>query len=181
MLHAHAARGATMTGSWVKAALIVAASGSAMVACGTSGGSGQGPGVCGASTDRTQAGMIHVTASTNSPELFVVVYCDGSAERTLGAADAGNVSGVVPKVYEPSSPDVLRFLADLDLVGDVSAIPASHVPVYLGGECGKSVSFGTVTTITAGGKTSGDMQCIQNPTADQTALAADCRVLAPWP
>ena len=170
-----------MRDSWQKAALIVAAGAWAMVGCGKSGGSGQGPSVCGTSPDHTQAATIHVTASTNSPEIFVAVYCDGSAERTLGGSDAGNVGDVVPKTYEPSSPDVLKFLTDLDLVGEVSASPASHSPANIGNECGKSVSFGTVTTIAAGGKTSGDMQCIQNPTPDQTALAADCRVLAPWP
>jgi hypothetical protein len=179
-------------------ALAVAASASA-IGCGTSGGPGQGPGsggsggpsgsggsgqgsnVCGAPANTTQAATIHVTASTNSPEIFVAVYCDGSAERTLGDASSTNVLNVVPKTYEPNSPDVLTFLTDLDAVGDVSAILASHAPVSQGGDCGKSVSFGTITTITAQGKTSGDMQCIQDATPSQTALASDCRVLAPWP
>ena len=178
-----------MIRSWAKVVLTVAASASA-IGCGTSGGPGQGPGsggsgggssVCGAPSGTTQAATIHVTASTNSPEIFVAVYCDGSAERTLGDTSSNNVLNVVPRTYEPNSPDVLTFLTDLDAAGDVSAIPASHEPVSQGGGCGKSVSFGTLTTITAQGKTSGDMQCIQAPTPSQTALANDCRVLAPWP
>jgi hypothetical protein len=73
------------------------------------------------------------------------------------------------------------FLTDLDTVGDVSAIPASPANANLQSDCAKSGSFGTVTTITAQGKTSGDMQCLKDPTATASALAADCRALAPWP
>ena len=184
-----------MIRSWAKVALIVAASASA-IGCGTSSGAGQGSGsgggsgsdgsgqdssACSAESGAAQVATIHVTRSTNSPEIFVAVYCDGSAERTLGDTSFSNVLNVGPERYESNTPAVLMFLTDLRAVGDVSAIPASHASAFQGGECAKSASFGTVTTISAQGKTSGDMQCIQNPTPSQTALAGDCRVLAPWP
>lgn len=137
--------------------------------------------VCRGSVARIEAARIHVTRSTNSPEITVVVYCDGSAERTLGQPGSTNVLDTLPEVYASGSPAVLRFLRNLDAVGDVSAIPASHAPAHLPDACAKSASFGTVTTVTADGKTSGDLQCLLSPTAEQMALAGDCRVLAPWP
>src|SRR5262245_51042336 len=57
----------------------------AMAGCGSSGG-GPLPGVCDGTPATSQAATIHVTRSTNSPELIVTVYCDGSAERALGQA-----------------------------------------------------------------------------------------------
>ena len=137
--------------------------------------------LCRGSTAHIEAARIDVTRSTNSPDISVVVYCDGSAERTVGATSTNSAAEMLPKVYEAGSADVLTFLHDLDVVGDVSAIPASDTPASLPGECPKSVSFGTVTTVTADGKTSGDLQCLLEPTAAQTALASDARVLAPWP
>jgi hypothetical protein len=138
-------------------------------------------GVCDGVPATSQAAIIHVSRSTNSPELFVTVYCDGSAERALGAAGTGSNGGIMPQTYAPGSPEVAMFLTDLDAVGDVSAIPAGPANPNLLSPCAKSASFGTVTTITAQGKTSGDVQCLMNPTAAESALAADCRVLAPWP
>ena len=169
-------------------ALIGAASAWAATGCKSSGvgpgessDGGKPPGVCEGSTSTSPAATIHVTRSTNSPELTVAVYCDGSAERTLGEAGANNSLGVTPKTYEPSSPEVVKFLTDLDAVGDVSLIPASPPNANLQSDCAKSASFGTLTTITAQGKTSGDVQCLKDPTSEESALAADCRVLAPWP
>ena len=43
----------------------------------------QGQSVCAGSTDHVQAASIHVTPSTNTPPVDVVVYCDASAERLL--------------------------------------------------------------------------------------------------
>ena len=167
---------------WEIVALVLAASAGSMMGCGGSGGSGKRARACEADAGATQAATIHVTRSTNSPEMFVAVYCDGSAERTLGEPGSGNVNNVVPQMYAPNSPEVLAFLADLDAVGDVSAIPASPVPSNISlSDCAKSASFGTVTTVASQGKTSGDVQCIKDATADQTALVSDCRVLAPWP
>jgi hypothetical protein len=58
---------------------------------------------------------------------------------------------------------------DLRAIGDLSNIQ--------GVWCGKSVSFGTTTTVTANGKTSVDLQCLQNPTPAQCALYYDCLAL----
>jgi hypothetical protein len=66
------------------------------------------------------------------------------------------------------------------VVGDVSAIPADpglSFPSHPG--CRKSASFGTITTITACGKTSGDLQCLDpGASAADVALASDVSALA---
>jgi hypothetical protein len=125
------------------------------------------------SADRTVVATIVVSLSTNSSEIDVAVYSDGSAERTLGPSRPAGTTSLdpQPKSYPAGSPEVLMFLCDLAAAGDVSAIP-------IRGDCGKSVSFGTTTTVTAGGKTSGDLQCLQNASAAATALAGDCVVLS---
>lgn len=112
--------------------------------------------------------LIKVSASTNSAEIDVTVYSDGSANRTIGPARNSDLDGT-PAMFPPGQPAVAQFLADLDAVGSVAAIPI--------GQCGKSVSFGTTTTVTAGGKTSGDLQCLSNPTPAETRLVEDCNTL----
>ena len=112
--------------------------------------------------------LIKVSASTNSAEVDVTVYSDGSANRTIGPARNSSLDGK-PAMFLPGQPAVAQFLADLDAVGNVAAIPI--------GQCPKSTSFGTITTVTAGGKTSGDLQCLKNPTPAETSLAGDCDVL----
>jgi hypothetical protein len=107
------------------------------------------------------------SASTNSASITVVIYGDGSADRTTGAQ--GNLPSPAPMTYASGSPAVVTFLSDLTAVGDVSTIPTES--------CGKSVSFGTTTTVTSNGKTSGDLQCANMPSAAQAALIQDCNVL----
>jgi hypothetical protein len=110
---------------------------------------------------------------TNYGRLMVVVYSDASAVRTMagspwddGASDASTVT-VIP----PGSPEVVKFLHDLALVDDVSAIEGPPT-------CpGDPVSFGTRTYLTVGEKTGGNLQCPDNPTPAQGALAADCVTL----
>jgi hypothetical protein len=133
---------------------------------------------------REEVASIRVTASTNSGEIDVVVFSDASAERTIGPHryDASTGLDPSPMSYPPGSPEVVTFLCDLAAVGDVSAIPADPggpSPTLPG--CAKSASFGTITTVTAGGKTSGDLQCLENPTAAATALAHDAAVLSGKP
>lgn len=121
-----------------------------------------------ATPSRIAAAAIKVSRSTNSPEIDVIVYGDGSAERTV----IGNpgVSSVVPESFPAGSPEGLALLTDLAAIGnDVSSIPT--------GACAKSVSFGTTTTISTDAKTSGDLQCLQNPSAADTALVAACNAL----
>src|SRR4051812_3459063 len=57
--------------------------GGSSVGAGESSDDGQPVGVCEGSISKSPAATIRVTRSTNSPELTVAVYCDGSAERTL--------------------------------------------------------------------------------------------------
>ena len=105
---------------------------------------------------------------TNSPEIDVTVNVDGSATRTVGTS-AHDVLNIAPTTWGPNSPDVETFLADLAAAGDVAAIPIDVCP--------QSASFGTRTKIVAGGKVSGDLQCLASPNAAATALAHDCEVL----
>ena len=124
---------------------------------------------------------IRVSQSTNTSEIDVAVYADGSADRTLGPARFGDGSALDPpaKAFAPGSPEVVMFLCDLATVGDVSAIPADPgkpSPTLPG--CAKSGSFGTITTVTAGGNTSGDLQCLDpSASAAAMALAHDCDLL----
>jgi hypothetical protein len=126
------------------------------------------PGDASSPDARTAVATITVSRSTNSPEIDVVVYSDGSAERTIIGPDGG--AGGSPRTFDPGSPEGTMFLSDLGAAGDISTIPVSP-------DCPKSVSFGTVTTVTAGGKTSVDMQCLLSPSAVHAALAHDCEVL----
>jgi hypothetical protein len=130
-----------------------------------------GSSLCNGSTDHTQVAAIHVTASTNSPAIDVAVFCDGSAARTISDPSYPNVTNVMPRTYDPGSPEVMTFLADADAVADVSTIP-------IDAGCPKSVSFGTVTTVSARGQSSGDLQCLANPTPAAAALANDCKLLS---
>lgn len=110
---------------------------------------------------------------TNYGSLTVVVYSDASAVRTMvgsvwndGASDASTVT-----TLPLGSPELVKFLQDLAAVDDVSAIQGPPT-------CpGDSVSFGTRTYLTVGEKTGGNLQCPDNPTPAQAALAADCVTL----
>ncbi len=128
--------------------------------------------VCPDRTAHVQFASIHETRSSNSPEVFVTLNCDGSAERTLGAAGTNNIKTVSAQSFPTGSPSVLAVLADVNAVGNVATLAAQP-------SCAKSVSFGTATTIAVGGVTSVDLQCLANPTADATDLLRDCAVLAP--
>jgi hypothetical protein len=122
---------------------------------------------------RYLAASIRVSQSTNSSEIDVVVYSDGSAERTLGPSNPnGTTSGdPTPKSYPADSPEVDAFLRDLAAAGAVAQIATTDT-------CVKSVSFGTETTLTADGATSGDLQCLADTASPAAmALARDCDVL----
>jgi hypothetical protein len=115
---------------------------------------------------------IHVTASTNSGTIGVVVYSDGSAVRTTGTARVdGSTLTPDPAVFPAASPPVIAFLCDLAAAGPVMQIPIT-------GGCAKSASFGTTMSVTAGGQSSGDLECLApeaSPAAN--ALSHDCDVL----
>ena len=136
----------------------------------------QSQSVCGGLTERVQAAVVHMTASSNSPPIDVVIYCDASAERTLASDLPNNNVGITPRTWAAGSPEIVKFLAELDASGDVSQF---SVTIY---GCAKSASFGTVTTITALGKTSGDVQCLRYfPSPAEDALRRDCDLLTEKP
>jgi hypothetical protein len=121
------------------------------------------------SPDRKEVARIVISASTNTPEADIVVYDDASAEIVLAPSRTANPPAAPPRSYPTCSPEVIAFLTDLAKVGDVSAIATTWCP--------KSVSFGTRTTISSGGKTSGDVQCLDNPSASTRLLAQDVEAL----
>jgi len=142
------------------------------------GGSAGTTGTCAIDLSTSETRMlvasIHVTASTNTGTIDVAVYNDGSAERTIGPANYdGGSSNLTPDPasFPAGSPEVIAFLCDLAAAG-----PIMHIPI-LGG-CAKSVSFGTTMSVTAGGQTSGDLECVA-PEASPAAkaLSHDCDVL----
>jgi len=94
------------------------------------------------------------SGSTNTRAYRVVIHNDGSATAvTIGATHA-----MVTRQEFPSgtidTKTLRRLLAE---IGDVGRIPT--------GNCVKSVSFGTRTQISFAGKTSGDLQCIRQPSS----------------
>ena len=116
---------------------------------------------------------IRVSASTNTGNVDVAVYADGSAVRTVGPPRYGESGalGPSPETYPPASEPVMMFLCDLQAAGEVSQLATAT-------GCSKSVSFGTTTTITVGTETSGDLQCLQTGAPATTVmLAHDCHGL----
>ena len=122
------------------------------------------------SAGKTVVASIRLSASTNTPPVDVVVYSDASAERTVGPFRFEGGIPIDPKSYPAGSPEVVAFLCDLAAAGDVSRLPVTSCP--------KSVSFGTTETVTAGDKTSSDVECLADTaSAAAKALAHDCDVL----
>ncbi len=114
--------------------------------------------------DGGDVATISLSASTNTPSVLMIVYSNAAADEIVGpTVGAPGYSST----YPPGSPDVVAFLSDLAAVGNVAAIPT-------GDQCSKSVSFGTTTTVSAGGNTSGDLQCLTDPTAAEVRLVMDC-------
>jgi len=121
--------------------------------------------------------VLSETASTNSRSIAVAIFGDGSATRTVGPPTRAEMEAGVtelpqdpaPTTFPPGSPQVEAVLRDLACIGNVSAIPIL-------GDCPKSTSFGTETTIQFAGSTSGDLECFDR-SANATALAAAGRQL----
>jgi len=120
-----------------------------------------------------QVARIVVKNASGLFEVDVNVYADGRAVRQV----TGSVGVQIPSVvYEAESPDVLKFLADLAGVGDISGVGDPN-SIYLV-RCGNSASFGTQTKVTAGAVTSGDLECLLTAEPTAIALAHDCSRLA---
>lgn len=97
--------------------------------------------------------VIKNSGSTNTPETTLVINKDGSGrvdyEKGLWNQKFQHYTD---KSFPPDTFDSQHLASLLARIGDVSTIP-NH-------GCPKSVSFGTVTTITYQGKTSGDLECL---------------------
>jgi hypothetical protein len=107
-----------------------------------------------------------IVRSGNSlgPGATTTIYADGSAVESyesFGSPDGG------VRYYPPGSPVVVQFLLDLSAVEDITTIPTQF-------GCAKSISFGTTMTLRTGGKQTGDLECVNNPTPDQKRLIDDC-------
>jgi hypothetical protein len=131
-------------------------------ACGSSGSSGA-PGV---SLPDGGVAQIHETASTNTNEVWITIYDDGSAERIIEGDGGYWVRGMGPALparsYPAGSELGEQLLDSLDRVGDLWKLTP--------GPCVKSVSFGTETTVSTRTQTSVDLQCVDSPSDDEQAL-----------
>jgi len=103
--------------------------------------------------------------STNSRGYEVVIRNDGSATAEIGGSSfALRTEPSRSQQFPPGTIDTKTLRRLLTEISDVSRIPI--------GPCAKSVSFGTRTQISYGGKTSGDLQCVR-----QQALGGDQALL----
>lgn len=114
------------------------------------------------------------SGSTNTRAYKVVIHYDGSATaETSGASSLRESVQAQSQRFPPGTVDTKNLLRLLREIGDVSKIPT--------GSCAKSVSFGTRTQISCAGKTSGDLQCIRQHTADgDQALVQASEDLSRW-
>ena len=103
--------------------------------------------------------VITNSGSTNTPESTLTLNTDGSGslmyrKDTSDMYSVGNSSRFVDKTFPAGTFNVAQLKDLLAQIGDVSAIPDHG--------CIKSISFGSTTTITYQGKTSGDISCLSN-------------------
>ena len=103
--------------------------------------------------------VITNSGSTNTPKSTLTINTDGSGslmyhKDTCGVCNIGNSNRFVDKTFPAGTFNVAQLKNLLTQIGDVSAIPDHG--------CIKSISFGSTTTITYQGKTSGDISCLSN-------------------
>jgi len=97
--------------------------------------------------------VIANSGSTNSPGSQLIIYNDGSGSLTFQPRSWQQPSKqYVNKTFPPGTFDSSQLARILAQIHDVSDVP--------GHGCFKSISFGSSTTITHNGKTSGDISCI---------------------
>ena len=101
--------------------------------------------------------VITNSGSTNTPESTLTINTDGSGslmyrKDTYDMHNLGNSNRFVDKTFPAGTFKVAQLKNLLTQIGDVSAIPDHG--------CIKSISFGSTTTITYLGKTSGDISCL---------------------
>ncbi len=96
--------------------------------------------------------VITNSGSTNTPAATLTINHDGSGSITYHRFGDSRFNTYSDRTFPPGTFQVTRLATMLVQMGDVSTIPDRH--------CLKSVSFGSTTTITFQGKTSGDVSCI---------------------
>jgi len=97
--------------------------------------------------------VITNSGSTNTRASTLTINTDGSGSSMYRKdTTAGNSSRFVDKTFPAGTFKVAQLKNLLTQIGDVSAIPDHG--------CIKSISFGSTTTITYQGKTSGDISCL---------------------
>jgi hypothetical protein len=116
------------------------------------------PAPAGGSDNKKVLATIAQSRSTNTRGFRVTVFEDGSATVAFDSAGLGFRSEPTqPQSFSEKTVNTEKLRELLVRIGDVSRIPT--------GNCPKSVSFGTRTTISYAGKTSGDLQCLRAPGA----------------
>ena len=103
--------------------------------------------------------VITNSGSTNTPKSTLTLNTDGSGslmyhKDTCDVCSIGNSSRFADKTFPAGTFNIAQLKNLLTQIGDVSAIPDHG--------CIKSISFGSTTTITYQGKTSGDISCLSN-------------------
>ena len=110
----------------------------------------QNPPVTQPSTSNVLA-VITNSGSTNLPGLTLTIHTDGSGSLHYDKGKNQPKNGG-DRTFPGGTFDTARLAALLKQIHDVSIVP-NH-------SCLKSISFGTTTTITYNGKTSGDLSCL---------------------
>jgi hypothetical protein len=109
--------------------------------------------------------VITNSGSTNAPGSTLTVYQDGSAVLAYQKGkSAARFASFRDQTFPAGTFASHKLAALLTKIKDVSAIPDHG--------CLKSVSFGSTTTITFQGKTSGDLSCLSN---EDTPLFLDLK------
>lgn len=99
--------------------------------------------------------VITNSGSTNAPGSTLTIYQDGSGSLVYQkGSNSARFSTFHDRTFPSGTFDSHQLTSLLNEIKDVSAIP-NH-------GCMKSVSFGSTTTITAQGKTSGDLSCLSS-------------------
>jgi len=101
---------------------------------------------------RTLLATINESRSTNTIGYILTLYTDGSGSLEYEQEPPRLFFSEQRQHFNKGTWDINKLKTDLQVVGNVSTIVSPQA-------CGKSVSFGTVLTITYNGHTSGDLSC----------------------
>jgi hypothetical protein len=96
--------------------------------------------------------VINNSGSTNTPASTLTIYKNGSGSLKYENAQNYRFQRYQDKAFPAGTFDSNQLASILTQIQDVGIIPNHN--------CLKSVSFGSTTTITYQGKTSGDLSCL---------------------